>query len=256
MFRWCSYCQRLMGESEPLDDYRLSHGICAACEPGLAAGHQPAPESLHASHLLSKLMATLARQEEGQLERFLEMAGDFGLRPSDILVGVIQPALQEVGRLWENDKITVADEHRFTQLCARLYSRLPAPRPLTGPVSILLALAPDNRHDIGVRILEWLATERGVRCRVLPTGTAAAAIVSAVAEERPSMLGISMALPSSAETVRDILERCAQAVPGLRLLVGGRAVRGQPPDFIPNVKGAKRVDDFLAEVAEIARGRA
>ena len=32
MLRWCSYCQKYLGETAPLEDYRVSHGICQACE--------------------------------------------------------------------------------------------------------------------------------------------------------------------------------------------------------------------------------
>ena len=256
MFRWCAYCQHLIGEAEPLESYKFSHGICPACEIALESGPEPTPESLAAAHLLSQLMAGGVGSDEGRIESFLEEAERFGLRPSDILIGVIQPALYEIGRLWETNEITVGDEHRFTQLCLKLYSRLPLPPPATGPTSILLALSPDNRHDIGVRILERLALEHGVRCRVLPTGTSATAIVAAAQEEKPNVLGLSMSLPSSAETAKGILALCAQAVPGLRLLIGGRAVRDLPQVFFPDANGARRIDDFLAELARLAPSRA
>ena len=161
MFRWSAYCQHLIGEAEPLESYELSP------EPGPG----PKPESLAAARLLSNLMARGIGMDECQLSNFLKEAQHFGLRPSDILIGVTQPAFYKIGRLWETDKITVGAEHHFTQLCLKLYSRLPQPPPAAGPTSILLALAPDNRHDIGVRILERLALEHGVRCRVLPTGS-------------------------------------------------------------------------------------
>src|SRR5580765_6969514 len=32
MFRWCAYCQRLIGEREPFARYEVTHGICPRCE--------------------------------------------------------------------------------------------------------------------------------------------------------------------------------------------------------------------------------
>lgn len=37
MIRICSYCTRPMGEKEPLDDKRISHGICEKCDDDLVA---------------------------------------------------------------------------------------------------------------------------------------------------------------------------------------------------------------------------
>jgi hypothetical protein len=39
MTRQCPWCGRPMGRVPPLDDARVSHGICPACE----AAHLPAP---------------------------------------------------------------------------------------------------------------------------------------------------------------------------------------------------------------------
>ena len=32
MTRVCSWCGKSMGEKEPLEDKRITHGICGACE--------------------------------------------------------------------------------------------------------------------------------------------------------------------------------------------------------------------------------
>jgi hypothetical protein len=46
MERQCAWCGRGLGRVPPLDDDRVSHGICAACEaahfPGLRTGGVPA----------------------------------------------------------------------------------------------------------------------------------------------------------------------------------------------------------------------
>ena len=31
MIRWCSWCDKKLGEIEPLEDKRITHGICKEC---------------------------------------------------------------------------------------------------------------------------------------------------------------------------------------------------------------------------------
>jgi hypothetical protein len=44
-----------------------------------------------------------------------------GLRPIDILLGVITPLLYLIGAEGVNGLISVADEHRFTSFCERVF---------------------------------------------------------------------------------------------------------------------------------------
>lgn len=32
MIRWCSYCQKFLGERAPFDDPSFTHGICERCD--------------------------------------------------------------------------------------------------------------------------------------------------------------------------------------------------------------------------------
>lgn len=44
-------------------------------------------------------------------------AHDMHLRPADVMLGLIQPALVEIGHKWEQGGVTAADEHEFTAWC-------------------------------------------------------------------------------------------------------------------------------------------
>ena len=37
MIRICAWCKRPMGEKEPLDDKRITHGMCEKCSDDMAA---------------------------------------------------------------------------------------------------------------------------------------------------------------------------------------------------------------------------
>ena len=253
MFRWCAYCQHLIGEAEPLGSYELTHGCCEPCQAEFPS-FKITPRVLEAKRLFGLLLKAGRSGDEGELDLFIAEAAGAGLRGSDILVGVMQPALYEIGTLWERGEITVALERRFSIFCQKVLARFQAPPASVraGGASILLALSPDNRHDLGVRILERLALEKGVRCLVLPTGATASEIVSAAIREQPSLLGVSIAMTSSLTEIVTLRALLAAAVPGLRTAIGGGAMRHLAPNYFPDAVEARRVDDFMAELAALS----
>jgi hypothetical protein len=43
MVMWCKECGALMGVKEPIEDWSMSHGICAACLKRIASPLTPRP---------------------------------------------------------------------------------------------------------------------------------------------------------------------------------------------------------------------
>lgn len=247
MFRWCSFCQKLMGESEPYDDFRLTHGCCTACEPLLENYQGPEERVLRARDVFEKLMkAGLGGAGDEELADFTAQAKAAGLAPAEILLGVVGPALCQIGKLWEAGRVTPEQEHKFSAFCARIYDRLSTPPPSYAGRRIVVALAPGNRHDLGPRMIESLARGRGIDCRVLPVGVSPEAVLATVEEFKPHALGVSVAMEESIPAARKILERAAR--PGLKLLLGGRAARAIAPDSLPGIVVVRKLDDFLLEL--------
>src|SRR6202789_4094244 len=122
MLRWCAYCQEFQGEIAPLDIFTTTHGICPACQ---AKGMAQLASEIGNSHRLREIQGLLyAAGKAGDMAaapRIIHSALTAGLRPVDILVGLITPLLYLIGLEWESSLITVADEHRFTSFCERVF---------------------------------------------------------------------------------------------------------------------------------------
>ena len=73
---------------------------------------------------LEAVLAGSRRTAFGVVDRALEA----GLELRGLYLDVFQPALRDVGRLWQENRITVADEHLATAITqaamGRLYERL------------------------------------------------------------------------------------------------------------------------------------
>ena len=252
MFRWCTLCQRLAGEIDPLEDYRIAPGLCVACARRPVEDEGLKPRALQAQRLFGRLMQSGAKPGAAAVDAFLKEAEASGIPPSELLVGVLQPALYEIGRQWERGEVTVVEEHRFTEFCLAICKRLELSVPPPGSASILLAMTPGNRHDVGLRILERLALERDIRCRILPE-CPAEAIAAAAAEEKPDLLGLSVSMAALLPAARHAVALSLRRVPGLTVAVGGKAVRNLPKDYFPGASVARRLDDFLDALSKLAR---
>lgn len=68
---------------------------------------------------------------------------------------VVQPSLYDIGTLWEEGKISVAEEHLATAIVGRvmasLYTRIP--RMVGGKKKIVLTTAPNEFHEVGCRMV-------------------------------------------------------------------------------------------------------
>lgn len=230
MIVWCAYCQRFQGEQPPLDDYEVTHGLCARCS---AKGAPQDDEAIAAIRPLAAFYSRLRTQARAGTElptgQVLSEARSLGVRPLDLLLGMVQPALYEIGDLWSRGEMSVAMEHRFSANVQRIVDAIaeatPAPPPRRGDLDYLLVAADREQHTLGLRFVELFLREHGRSTFLVAPGLPAAEVLALVRSLEPRTLGLSVALPAHAAAVREI-STALDGVPGRpRLIVGGYAIK-------------------------------
>lgn len=140
-------------------------------------------------------------------------------------VRLIQPALYEIGVLWERNDITVSDEHRATAICETLLAQS-----FTGYPSYssscrraLFAGVGGNRHLVGPRMVADAFALRGWRSEVMDSGTTPEMLAARIDAARPDMAGLSVSLvaqlPALQRTVSVL--RCEFGAQCPAIVVGG-----------------------------------
>lgn len=181
-----------------------------------------------------------------------------GLDLATIYMGVFQPALREIGRLWEENVISVADEHLATAITeaamVRLYEgsfRGDAPsRP-----SIVAACGDSERHQVGLRMLCDLLEARGWHAHYLGASVPAEALVRMVSERRPAVIALSVALTPHVPRLRAMIEalRGALGEETPPIIVGGRPFVADPG--LATEIGADLTAGDAAEAVELLERR-
>ena len=180
------------------------------------------------------LMALLGGAE-CEAEELLRGARSRGADTAFLVRDLVVPALAEVGRMWARGEVSVAEEHLATALATRVVARSAgsaAPPSGAGRPRILLACLAGEFHDVGIRLLSDVARESGWEAESLGANVPRESLVRFVAQRRPTALALSVSLSEHVpEAARTIAEARA-AVPGLTILVGGRAFC-QDADRVP-----------------------
>ncbi len=228
MIRWCCYCQTLLGEVAPLTDYTITHGICARCDERLEADE---PLIAQNAAVINFYRALFDAGRDGELSTCVEMAGRAikeGYAPVDLLVGLLQPALETVGRHWELGLATVAQEHAFTAWCEGMMAAVPRLIAPPGPLELLIVQAPGNRHVIGAHIAEQSLLDHGVIAQSVPGSPSVESVEELIRQRAPRWLGFSCALPHMIDGALEMADKLVARGYRGGVMLSGQAVRRTP----------------------------
>ncbi|MEZ4453933.1 MAG: cobalamin-dependent protein [Nannocystaceae bacterium] len=168
---------------------------------------------------------------------------------------VFEPVLVEVGRRWQHNQLSIAEEHYVSaatqQVMAQLYPRIftAAPRGLT----MVAACVGPELHEIGLRMVADLFELDGWNTYYLGANVPAAAIVGAVRSRRAHLLALSTALDEHVEVAREVIARLREdpVTAEVPVLVGGHAFRDDPERW--RAIGASAAPVGASEVVQVAR---
>jgi len=175
---------------------------------GASAGAIQAPSLPPSTAITNYSQALLAGHRNIAVRRVVEaMARGDSL--VDLSVDLVQPALYQIGELWEQNRISVAQEHLATAITQNALAAGFAQAEFREPNgrSAVFACIEDNHHGIGLRMVSDAFEVAGWDVSFLGTNTPTPAIVSFVAETNPDLLGLSAGLAHQVITLRGVIER-------------------------------------------------
>ena len=165
-------------------------------------------------------------------EAVMMQAIENGASLVDVYVDVLQEALFEVGRRWEENTITVAEEHMATAitqyLVAQLYPRIAWNGAIKG--RIVVTGVQGELHHVGANIVADVLEANGWDVRFLGTNLPHAGILRVIEEHGAEIVGISVTLLSNIPRLISLVEAMDKALgrERLRIIVGGGAFRCKP----------------------------
>jgi methylmalonyl-CoA mutase cobalamin-binding domain/chain len=152
-------------------------------------------------------------------------AVESGASVKDIYLCVFQRCQYEIGRLWQMNRISVAQEHYCTAatqlIMSQLYPYIFATEKTGG--RFVAACVGGELHEIGARMVADFFEMEGWDTYYLGANTPAEAIVQQIEERRADVLGISATMTFHVRAVESLIEQVRASDVGARvkILVGG-----------------------------------
>lgn len=177
----------------------------------------------------------LSSLRDGDRRRALNVARaalNNGLDIRDLYMDVFQPAMHEIGRLWEVNEITVAQEHLATAITqsvmAQLYAYVFA-RPPVGRTLIATCIG-GELHELGIRMIADFFEIEGWDVYYLGANMPIEDVVGMVNEQQADVLAISVTLNNHVPKARDLIQavRASPIGPQIKIMFGGQPVNRSP----------------------------
>lgn len=176
----------------------------------------------------------LEAQLRGDRREALRLVLDEGLRGgltvSELQSGVIQAAQREIGVLWQQNRISIAQEHMATAISQVVMSRLfeeASPAPRTGR-RVVVACVEGELHEFPSRLVADFLELGGFEVLYLGANVPTDDLLKLLRSEPCDLLALSVTMSFNAPALRACVGRVRTQYPSLPILVGGHALEWEP----------------------------
>lgn len=220
-----------------------------ALQDAIAAPRSYIEEGAPLSELAIDYIAAVLRGDRRAASQMILDAVEAGASIKSIYLDVFQRTQHEIGRLWQTNRISVAQEHLATattqMIMSQLYPRIfGAER--NGRVMVATCVG-DELHEIGVRMVADFFEMAGWDTFYLGANTPAGSVIQTIAERHADLLAISATITYHVSAVAELIGQVRQApeASGVVLMVGG-----YPFNVAPQLWRSVGADGYAHDAAE------
>lgn len=176
--------------------------------------------------LAQQFLEAILRGERQRASRMILDAVNAGVSVKEIYLHVFQRSQQEVGRLWQRERISVAQEHYCTAatqlIMSQLYPYIFATE--KNGRTLVAACVPGELHEIGMRMVSDFFELEGWDSYYLGANMPEADLISTLKERKAELLALSATLTDNVGVAARLIAavRAADIGHPVRILVGGR----------------------------------
>jgi methanogenic corrinoid protein MtbC1 len=186
------------------------------------------PSSTVSNLANSYLEALLSGDAEGAL-KVVDGAQQGGLDFEVVIQHVLQPVQRELGRLWQVNQISVAQEHYCTAVSERVLSQLRfEQREKKDSRFFVGACVEGEQHALGIRMVGEVLDSHGWRVYLTGANTPTNSLLDLVRRTNVQVLGVSCATVLYLPNLRRLVHAVKEIGSRVRIMVGGRVFNEFP----------------------------
>ncbi len=191
---------------------------------------------------------------DGNHRRALELAQESIKKSSDVqnlYLHIIQPAMYEIGMMWEKAEISVAQEHLSSAIVGRIMASISMGRgeQVQSCGRAIVTASPNEFHEIGAWMIADTLEQDGWEVRYLGANMPKEDLMLFVKSFIPDLIAISVTMPFNLNYTKDVIMQIKSddELRHIKVMVGGRVFNETPKlweligadGFAPNLEEAK-----------------
>ncbi len=191
-------------------------------QQALDASLEPPPSE----RLISDLIEAIEHHDRARFER--QLNGALAVIPfEEALHRFLLPLQEQVGELWHEGHISVAQEHfASSHVKQKIYSAINQLPILESGPKILVACPVDEWHEISALTVAYLCRVRGCRVHYLGPNLPVSELASYCENIQPSFVLLSMTVPPSVDDIQAFVhELVGRVQPIAAIGIGGRGAQ-------------------------------
>jgi len=191
--------------------------------PTFLPSDQPTADAANA------FLAALISSDRNEARKILRAEKQRGASYGDLCRYIFEPVQREIGRLWQLNHISVAQEHYCTGSAEILMSEMrdDDAGAKNGHLFVGACVA-GEQHSIGIRMVSEIMEAGGWTVYFTGANTPTASLVDLVKRLKVQVLGISCATVLNLLALRELMQSVRQASAETKIMVGGRIFNESP----------------------------
>ncbi len=164
----------------------------------------------------------------------------------DIYSDLFQKSLYRIGKMWEQNRLSVAEEHSASRIVESLMSFCvyKIKNHKTNGHKVIISCIDKEYHDIGPKMVAQIFELNGWQTFFLGASTPTREIVKYVKEKNPEIIGLSFNLYLNVLRLREVLDKLKEVNPDLKIVLGGQGVESLKKDFFAGYKGIEKINSL------------
>jgi len=165
-----------------------------------------------------------------------------------IFTDIVKPVMYKIGELWENGKISVADEHVATEMIIRIVDWLKV-QEIKGENKDQCAICMSifsEQHTLGIKMVASYLDIIGYRSIYIGNNLPTNELIAIIKKEKPKILALSVTLKSHQDSLVNIIKliREIDSFSNIDILVGGQGIGDVNFSEIDKVHIIKKIEEL------------
>jgi len=162
----------------------------------------------------------------------------------DIYNELFKKSLYRIGKLWDNDKMSIPEEHMATQIVESLISRFAPVGNSNSDRKVVVTCIDKEFHEIGAKMVSNVFELEGWNSYYLGASVPSKEILKFVKQIDPEVIALSWSLYLNLGRFLDVVDHLTRFFPTKKIIVGGQALAENSDKVLKKYKNVEYIDSL------------